>query len=187
MGFWKELSDLLKISKEARNWQKLQLKKEDIRKVENYTQTISGLNQTFVSLNSEMRGFNENISQSNSFLKQIADLQQSMEKQTKTANTFTWVVVALAILQVIIACIPYRKNIVTKIIELCSGGKIDFFFGIPLFAIIGILWILFGFAIGLWYKFSKTKPEKDTINAIAIIGGFTGIGITVIALAMQAP
>jgi FtsH-binding integral membrane protein len=185
MKFFKTLSDSMKLSSEVRSWKKLQLRAEDIKKAENYTLTLNRMHQALASLNSEMREFNQNITQSNTFLRQIADLQKSMEKQTKTAKLFTWVVVALAALQVIIAVIPYRASILNKLNGLFSGGKIDFG-GIPLFIILGIGWIVFGIGLGIWYKFSSNR-EKDTINAIAIVGGFVGIGTTVLALALQAP
>lgn len=52
-----------------------------------------------------MKAFNENAAKSNEFLGRIAHLQESMEAQTRTANTFTWVVVGLATIQVVLTVI----------------------------------------------------------------------------------
>jgi len=59
------------------------------------------------SLYMEMKMFNENIMKSNELLDRIAKLQENMEEQTRSANRFTWVVVGLGVLQVVIAVFPY--------------------------------------------------------------------------------
>lgn len=78
-----------------------------------------------------MQQFNQNISKSNEFLGKIAKLQESMEAQTKATSEFlgriaslqesldaqnrvsgrlTWVVVGLAVLQVILTAVQIWLN-----------------------------------------------------------------------------
>lgn len=93
--------------REFRLWAKMLKNKEDIKKMEEFTGTLYNLRQAFSALNPEMKMFNENINKSNEFLGRIAKIQESMEAQTRSANRFTVVVVALAVIQVILAALPY--------------------------------------------------------------------------------
>lgn len=76
---------------------------QSINRMQEFTITLDNLRQTLSGLNPEMKMFNENITKSNVFLSKIAELQESMERQTRSANRFSLVVVGLAVLQVIIA------------------------------------------------------------------------------------
>ncbi len=97
------------ISRETRGWIKIFQNAQSKKKLDDFKVTLNNLQGAFSGLNSEMKMFNDNITKSNEFLSQIANLQKSMEKQTKSANRFTWVVVGLAVLQVIIAIVAYLK------------------------------------------------------------------------------
>ncbi len=94
-------------SRELRNWVKLLKDGQNAKKIENFTITLNNLQHAFSGLNYEMKEFNKNSKKSNKFLSKIAILQESIEKQTKTANRFTWVVVVLMALQVAIVTFPY--------------------------------------------------------------------------------
>ncbi len=93
--------------RELRLWAKMFKDVEDVKKMQEFTAALYNLRQAFSALNPEMKMFNENITKSNEFLGRIAKLQESMEAQTRSANRFTLVVVALAVLQVVIAILPY--------------------------------------------------------------------------------
>lgn len=97
----------LEMLRELRLWGKMFQNAQDVKKMQEFTAALYNLRQAFSALNPEMKMFNENITKSNEFLGKIAELQESMEKQTRSANRFTWVVIGLAVLQVIIAILPY--------------------------------------------------------------------------------
>jgi len=90
------------ISRELRGWLKLIQNAEGAKKVEAFTSTLSGLTSALSSVNREMKEFNQNTSKSNKFLGKIARLQESMESQTRAANRVAWLVVGLAVLQVVL-------------------------------------------------------------------------------------
>lgn len=96
--------------RELRAWATLLKKGDDIKNIQNYAIAFENLKVTISGLNSEMKAFNETATKSNKFLSQIANLQKSMDAQARAANRFTMVVVVLAVLQVIIAVIPYIQG-----------------------------------------------------------------------------
>ncbi len=100
----------LEILRELRLWAKVFQNAQDVKKMQDFTAGLYNLRQAFSALNPEMKMFNENITKSNEFLGRIAKLQESMEAQTRSANRFTWVVVGLAALQVIMAILDYVKK-----------------------------------------------------------------------------
>lgn len=125
----------LETSRELRGWVKIFQNAQDVKKMQDFTAALYNLHQAFSAINPEMKLFNENInksneflgriaklqesmeeqikstnrftSKSNEFLSRIAKLQESMEAQTRSANRFTYVVFGLAVLQVVIALLPY--------------------------------------------------------------------------------
>ncbi len=102
-------SDLETIQ-EFRRWIKMFKNAQDIQKMQDFTVALYNLRQAFAALNPEMKMFNENIMKSNEFLGRIAKLQESIEAQTRSANRFTWVVVGLGVLQVVVAILQYMAK-----------------------------------------------------------------------------
>lgn len=91
--------------RELRKLGELVLNGYKIKTIQDSTIALGNLKVAFSGLNSEMKAFNENVTKSNKFLSQIAKLQKSMDAQAKAATIFTWAVIGLAILQVILTSI----------------------------------------------------------------------------------
>ena len=100
----------LDFSRELRGWAKLLKNAENVKKIESLTVALNGLKTSFSEVNGEMKMFNTNAKESNEFLGRIARLQESMDAQTKAANKLSWLVLFLAIIQVVIAAITLCKT-----------------------------------------------------------------------------